>query len=188
MTDNNVTCLSLKKEFDFFDNLILDIKVQKTLFDELESLLVKKGIERKEVLNNDFLTNIQINYLCKQILDCGKFFDKDRRSFSFDFVLRHASEDVRCKFNNLHSIWNLPKLKVLRDKVFAHSDRTKQVEKLERAKFEEFLCELFKFFDQLVNDLGNEQRLISSSSTNGNETSYLEDVKEDVSAFVEMIK
>ena len=67
-------CLKLEDEFEFFNELILNIKMRKILFEKFDKYLVDKKVDANFPYNNDFCQMIWRGYLVQQLLDLEKFY------------------------------------------------------------------------------------------------------------------
>lgn len=144
-------CLELQKEINFFDELISDIEMRQVLFKKFEEYLVNKKIDSSFPGGNDFCRMIERGYLSQQLLDFAKFFDKDNRTYSFSFIVKHGANNFKEKHEELFKIWKGYKLESIRNKVFAHSQKDYANSSVEKKDIDDFINKtviLFKNIQQ----------------------------------------
>jgi len=186
MTENKKlkdNCLKLKKEFEFFDNLLLDIRMRKVIFERFEKYLLNIKVDASFSNNNDFCRMICRGYLVQQLLDLEKFFDRDNRVYSFSFLVKHTIENFEEDYEKLFKTWRDDlKLKDIRDKAIAHSQKDYKILLVEKNKLDGFINMTIQLFEKIANDLV-ENYSISSSYFFDKDDDYLDDVGNDVEIF-----
>lgn len=171
----------LQNEIDFFDKLILDIKMRQVLFEKFEEYSINKQNDKSFPDNNDFCQMILRGYLIQQILDLAKFFDKDNKAYSFSFIVKHGANNFKEKHDELFNTWEEYGLKSVRNKVLAHSQKDFICSSVEKKVLDNFINQAVELYKDVLNDL-EKKYLISATYLDENKN-YLVDVADDVEVF-----
>jgi hypothetical protein len=176
-------CVELNNEFSFFQDLILNILTRRVIFKKFENEIKKTQLSG----SNDLMLLIWNGYVLSQLSDCRKFFDKDSRAHSFEFIVRHiVDNDLKSVKDDLFNDWKNKKLETIMNQYMVHADKRVNGIKTDVSVdiLDEFIDSLEKYLKNIVIDLTNNYLSIGSSDYD----SYLKDEERDVDKFFQEIR
>jgi len=180
-------CSKLAEEFNFFVNLVLDIRTRMTLFEAFEKYMIDKKVDPDFPKNNDFALMIEIGYSTKQLIELRKVFDNHDESYSFGFLIRHTTDATRAKHKKLFKKWK-SNLGNIANKIFAHSEKDFDKKYIKRSEIDDFIKEVVELFEDITNTLMEKYSNISSSYLTAKDNDYLNEVSADVDDFFKTLQ
>ena len=176
-------CTSLNAELIFFQNLLLDILVRRTIFRKFENEM--KG--RMLAPQNDMMWLVWYGYVISQLSDCRKFFDRDGNAHSFSFVVKHLKDSaLKDRHVALFDKWKSEKLETIINKYMLHADQRAAEIKTEvhLATMDDFIDNLEKYMPEIVGDLTKNYQGIGSM----NYAAFLPEREREVNVFFEEVR
>jgi hypothetical protein len=176
-------CMSLNDESVFFQNLLLDIMTRRAVFRKFESELKKT----KLTTYNDIVWLVWYGYAISQLSDCRKFFARDGKAHSFQFVVRHIKdESLKNRHAELFEKWRSDKLEAIINKHMLHADQGADGTKPEVSVtvLDAFIDNLEKYLKDIIAHLNINYQGISSL----NYDAYLGDRELEVDTFFSEIR
>jgi len=176
-------CIKLSNEYEFFENLIIDVLLRRVVLKKFEEKIKKTNL----TISNEIVSLMWYGYVISQLSDCRKFFDRDNNAHNFKFVVQHVkSVTLQKGHHHLFKFWKESGLEDFINKYLLHADKSSK-----GFNNKALPKDIDKFIDQLeiyFNKIGQELISDYSGVSNQHYKSCLQESSEGAEIFFKEIK